>query len=71
MNYVFASEIGETISAKARMVNGQCKWETELLPNVPVRRNYRTNIIGDLFAEHASLQIIIEPVFNDPDFIVQ
>lgn len=71
MNYVFASEIGETISAKARMVNGQCNWETELLPNVPVRRNYRTNIIGDLFAEHASLQIIIEPVFNDPDFIVQ
>jgi hypothetical protein len=71
MNYVFASEIGETISAKARMVNGQCKWETELLPNVPVRRNYRTNIIGDLFAEHASLQIIIEPAFNDPDFIVQ
>ena len=70
MNYVFASEIGETVSAKAGMVNGDCNWQTDLLPNVPVRRNYRTNIVGDLFSEHATLQIIVEPAFNDPDEIV-
>lgn len=71
MNYVLASEIGETVSVSARMVNGTSVWDTELIPNVPVRRNYKTNIVGELFVENAILQIIVEPDFNSPDFIVQ
>lgn len=71
MNYVLASEIGETVSVKARMVSGDSEWVTDLLPNVPVRRNYKTNIVGDLFVENAVLQIIIEPDFNAPDFLEQ
>lgn len=71
MNYVLASEIGETVSVKARMVSGESEWITNLLPNVPVRRNYKTNIVGELFVENAVLQIIIEPDFNTPDFIEQ
>ena len=69
MNYVLASEIGETVSVKAKMTNGESQWETSLLPNVPVRRNYKTNIVGDLFVENASLQIIVEPDFNSPDIV--
>lgn len=71
MNYVLASEIGETVSVKLKMVNGSSIWETAVLPNIPVRRNYRTNIVGDLFVENAVLQIIVEPGFEDPDFIVK
>ena len=71
MNYVLASEIGETVSVKLKMVNGSSIWETAVLPNIPVRRNYRTNIVGDLFVENAVLQIIVEPGFKDPDFIVK
>ena len=69
MNYVLASEIGETVSVKAKMTNRESKWETSLQPNIPVRRNYKTNIVGDIFVENAVLQIIVEPDFNSPDII--
>ena len=70
MNYVLASEVGETVSVKAKMESGQSTWETDLIPNVPVRRNYKTNIVGDLFSEHAALQIIVVPDFKTPDEVV-
>lgn len=38
--------------------------------NVPLKKNYRTNIVGDLFTSDAQLKIIVEPDFNDPDEVV-
>ena len=70
MNYILASEEGETVSVSARMQSGDCSWERELIPNVPVARNHKTHIVGDLFSEHATIQIIIVPDFNAPDEIV-
>lgn len=67
MNYVLASEIGETVSVKGKFVNRTSIWETEILPNVPIRRNHKTNIVGELFVEHGEIKIIIEPDFNTPD----
>ena len=43
---------------------------THSLSNVPLEKNYRTNIIGDLFAVDAKLEIIIDPAFEKPDHIV-
>lgn len=37
---------------------------------VPLERNYRTNIVGDLFTTDAKLQIVIDPAFEEPDHIV-
>ena len=70
MNYVLASDIGETISLSARMKSGDNIWNTDLLHNVPVARNHKTHIVGDIFSEHATLQIIVIPDFNDPDEVV-
>lgn len=70
MNYVLASEVGEMVSVKGIFYNGTTSWETVQLPNVPVRRNYKTNIVGDIFSEQATIQIIVVPDFNDPDEIV-
>ena len=67
MNYVLASEIGETVSVKGKFVNGTSIWETDILPNVPIRRNHKTNIVGELFVEHGELKIIVVPDFNIPD----
>lgn len=33
--------------------------------NVPLRKNYRTNIVGDLFTSNASLKVIVDPAFVD------
>lgn len=35
--------------------------------NVPVQRNHRTNIVGDLFTTGAKLNIIVDPGFVKPD----
>lgn len=41
-----------------------------VISNVPLRKNYRTNIIGDLFTADAHLDVVIDPVFNKPDYDV-
>ena len=69
MNYVLASQDGANVSVKGRFVNGNATWETDLLSNVPIRSNYKTNIVGELFVEHGQLQIIVVPDFNTPDYV--
>ena len=34
------------------------------VPNVPVQRNYRTNIVGGLLTAQGTINIIIDPIFN-------
>ena len=36
--------------------------------NVPVQRNYRTNIYGSLLTNTADFNVVIVPGFNDPDY---
>ena len=70
MNYVLASEVGETVSVGAAMQNGESRWALDVIPNVPVARNHKTHIIGDLFSEHAIIQIVVVPDFETSDNIV-
>ncbi len=39
--------------------------------NVPVQRNYRTNIIGNLISSPMDFEVIIVPGFNEPDYVVE
>ena len=34
------------------------------VPNVPIQRNYRTNIVGGLLTAEGTINIIIDPIFN-------
>lgn len=67
MNYVLAPLTGEERlkTVNAVFTNGQSKWEASV-ENVPIARNHRTNIVGNIFSENAKLQIIVVPGF-DPD----
>ncbi|MBO5419152.1 MAG: hypothetical protein J6A22_03615 [Bacteroidales bacterium] len=40
------------------------------ISSVPLQKNYRTNIVGDLFTTDAKLQIVIDPAFEEPDYII-
>jgi hypothetical protein len=71
MNYILASEDGDNISVKGRFESGDATWHTDLIPNVPVRKNYRTNIHGEFFVEHGQLNILILPDFNSPDEVIE
>lgn len=37
------------------------------ISNVPLQKNHRTNIIGDLFTADAHLDVVIDPAFDVPD----
>lgn len=37
------------------------------VPNVPVQRNYRTNVYGNVLTTDGDVNITINPVFDDPD----
>lgn len=43
---------------------------TTVFKNIPVQRNYRTNIIGYLLTNPAQFNIIIDERFEKPDYIV-
>lgn len=69
MNYVLApatqSEIANISATFA--YNGETV--TLDVPNVPFQRNYRTNIVGTFFTDEVTFTIIVDEVFDQPDFI--
>jgi hypothetical protein len=36
--------------------------------NVPIQKNYRTNIVGDLFGSETNCKIVVRPDFEKPDY---
>ena len=37
------------------------------LQNVPLQRNYRTNIVGDILTRSQQFKIVVDPAFDEPD----
>ena len=35
---------------------------------VPLKHNFRTNIVGNLISEPAHINIVVDPAFNTPDY---
>lgn len=50
--------------------NGTKEFNSITIPNVPLRRNYRTNIYGQLLTSTSMYEVVIEPAFNEPDYNV-
>ena len=66
MNYILVNEkelVEVEFTAKA---DGHSL--TRNYSNVPVQRNYRTNIYGNILTEAANFNVEIEPAFNEPAF---
>ena len=45
-------------------------YEPFTFENVPFQRNYRTNIYGNLLTAPAEFNVVIDPIFNTPDYNV-
>lgn len=50
--------------------DGKTNNPTTVFKNIPVQRNYRTNILGYLLTNPAQFNIIIDERFEKPDYIV-
>ena len=63
MNYVFASEAGAVTDITATLaVEG--KNVSLSVPNAPIKRNWRTNILGSLLTSSVDINVVVDPVFG-------
>ncbi len=67
MNYMFA---GDNISVSYDIettLNGTSAHVTNTVSSVPLKENYRTNIIGNLLTSKVDYEIVVDADFNEPD----
>ena len=72
MNYVFAGgdnvAVEYNIYTKIKGVNGEIDATVNnVVKNVPLKENYRTNIVGNLLTSKVDYQIVVDANFNQPD----
>lgn len=69
MNYLIVN--GDSDNVKVDMIFHTTHGDVDLsVNNVPIKENYRTNIIGDLLTTDAIFKIVIDEEFQTPDYIV-
>lgn len=57
------------VEFKWEAVGGKTNEPTTHFVNIPVQRNYRTNIIGKLLTTPADFNIVIDANFENPDYV--
>ena len=63
---IYGSQVGADQKADEKPIN------TFEIPNIPVQRNWRTNIIGDILNETVTFNIVIDNEFdNDHNYITE
>ena len=68
MNYILMPANKETVDMEFTVYSEEGAERTLPLSNVPVQRNYRTNIFGSLLTNSVSVKFEIEPAFEVPDY---
>ncbi|MBR1541592.1 MAG: hypothetical protein IJ628_03155, partial [Bacteroidaceae bacterium] len=67
LNYLLVGNEGEQglIKADLTVLNAAGEINTLAFSNIPVQRNYRTNIIGDLLTSAVNFSVTIDPAYDD------
>lgn len=68
MDYMLMNDESDAVTVEASFeLEGSGAPVCHTIHNVPLKKNYRTNIVGDLFTSDALLEIIVDHVFDEPD----
>ena len=67
MNYLFAPETEQIILPSVKMTAKLTEVVDFEVTNVPVKRNYRTNVIGNLLTEQTDFTIQVVPGWETPE----
>ena len=67
MNYVLMQAQQSVAQVDAEFNLGMDVPVKHSIPSVPLKKNHRTNIVGNLFTADAELSIVVEPTFAQPD----
>ena len=68
MNYLLVNDAKQLVDVEFTATSTQNEKITRSYANVPVQRNYRTNIYGNILTEEANFNIEIVPDFETPDY---
>ena len=70
MNYFLVPNNEATIETSLQLYEGDATEAVRdiTVPNVPVQKNHRTNIVGNLFTEDVNFLVIIDERFDQPDY---
>jgi len=68
MNYVFAPKnvVSVEYNILTKLNGGMEATVNNTVPSVPLKENYRTNIIGNLLTSKTDYEIIVDAAFNEP-----
>ena len=73
MDYILVND-GSDNGAEKSMINtatftfkSSVNDVTLSVPNLPVQRNYRTNVLGTFLVDYVDFNIIVDPIYNTPD----
>ena len=67
MNYVFAPAEGTVCDLSAEIVLTGREPIQLSSPTTPIKRNWRTNILGSLLTSSVDFNVVVDPVFETPD----
>ena len=67
MNYLLVSTSKELVDVEFTYTNG-ADTKTRTVGSVPVQRNYRTNIYGNVLTSDVDLNVVINPEYEQPDY---
>ena len=67
MNYMLTMAQQSVVEVEAEFNLGMDLPVEHSLLNVPLKKNHRTNVVGNLFTAGAVLNIVVDPSFNQPD----
>lgn len=65
MDYMLMTEASSSVEVGAMFRVEGIGDVRHTVSNVPLKKNFRTNIVGDLFTTDAVLQVVVEPGFED------
>ena len=67
MNYILAAPEQATKDITLNVLDGGNEVKTLPVANCPMRRNHRTNILGDIVSYNGDFNIVIDPIYDQPD----
>ena len=68
MDYILVGKDRGVVDLNYAFNNNGTEVTTLPVTNVPVQANYQTNIFGSLLTSPATLQVVINPAFEEPDY---
>ena len=66
MNYILAASDAATVDVTYE-VNTNVGSISRQIPAVPVKKNFRTNLLGNLLTQETAIEIVVDEKFNTPD----